>query len=110
MAVLGAADNISVYVRGSLVPLATPDALRGRVVAVESVFVGASNELGAFVAGSAAALLGPVLAVLLGGSLTLAVAGLWSVMFPSLRQVDRMESVVPGFPPAAAADKLTEAI
>ena len=110
LAVLGAADNISVYVRGSLVPLATPDALRGRVVAVESVFVGASNELGAFVAGSAAALLGPVLAVLLGGSLTLAVAGLWSVMFPSLRQVDRMESVVPGFPPVAAADKLTNAV
>ena len=54
------ADNVSVYVRGSIVPLATPDALRGRVVAVESVFIGASNELGAFVAGSGAALLGPV--------------------------------------------------
>jgi MFS family permease len=99
LGVLGAADNVSVYVRGSLVPLATPDALRGRVVAVESVFVGASNELGAFVAGSAAALLGPVLAVLAGGSLTLVVAALWSVMFPSLREVDRMESVRADFRP-----------
>ena len=56
--VLGAADMVSVYVRGTLVPLATPDALRGRVVAVEAVFIGASNELGGYVAGSAAALLG----------------------------------------------------
>ena len=93
LAILGMADNVSVYVRGSVVPLATPDALRGRVVAVEAVFIGASNELGAFVAGSGAALLGPVLAVLTGGSLTLVVALLWSVMFPSLRRVDRMESV-----------------
>jgi hypothetical protein len=92
--VLGAADNISVYIRGSLVPLATPDALRGRVVAVEAVFIGASNELGAFVAGTGAALLGPVAAVLAGGSLTLAVAVLWSGMFPSLRRIDRMESVL----------------
>jgi MFS family permease len=109
LAVLGAADNVSVYVRGSLVPLATPDALRGRVVAVEAVFIGASNELGAFVAGSGAALLGPVLAVLVGGSLTLAVAGLWSFMFPVVRRVDRMESVRPDFPMPAAAAKLTEA-
>jgi MFS family permease len=104
--VLGAADNVSVYVRGSLVPLATPDGLRGRVVAVEAVFIGASNELGSFVAGSAAALLGPVLAVLAGGSLTLAVAGLWSVMFPSLRQVDRMESVRADFPAPGSGAKL----
>lgn len=101
--VLGAADNVSVYVRGSLVPLATPDTLRGRVVAVESVFIGASNELGAFVAGSGAALLGPVVAVLVGGSLTLSVAILWSAMFPSLRRVDRMESVQADPSPALAA-------
>src|SRR5262249_12937177 len=87
--VLGAADMVSVYVRGTLVPLATPDALRGRVVAVESVFIGASNELGRFVAGSGAALLGPVSAVLLGGSLTLAVTLVWSRLFPPLRRVDR---------------------
>jgi MFS family permease len=109
LAVLGAADNISIYVRGSLVPLATPDALRGRVVAVEAVFIGASNELGAFVAGSGAALLGPVLAVLVGGSLTLAVAALWSLMFPALRRVDRMESVQPDFAVPAGDAKLTEA-
>jgi hypothetical protein len=87
--VLGAADMVSVYVRGTLVPLATPDALRGRVVAVESVFIGASNELGRFVAGSGAALLGPVSAVLVGGSLTLAVTFVWSRLFPPLRRVDR---------------------
>jgi len=87
--VLGAADMVSVYVRGTLVPLATPDVLRGRVVAVESVFIGASNELGRFVAGSGAALLGPITAVLLGGSLTLAVTFTWLRLFPSLRRVDR---------------------
>ncbi|HTO80752.1 MAG TPA: MFS transporter [Methylomirabilota bacterium] len=87
--VLGAADMVSVYVRGTLVPLASPDALRGRVVAVEAVFIGASNELGMFVAGSGAALLGPVAAVLVGGSLTLGVTALWSRMFPVLRRVDR---------------------
>jgi len=87
--ILGGADMVSVYVRGTLVPLATPDALRGRVVAVEAVFIGASNELGTFVAGSAAALLGPVAAVLLGGSLTLLVTASWSRLFPPLRQVDR---------------------
>src|SRR6185436_3513777 len=62
--VLGAGDMVSVYIRGTLVPLATPDELRGRVTAVESVFIGASNELGMFVAGTGGALLGPVMAVL----------------------------------------------
>ena len=106
LAVLGAADNVSMYVRGSIVPLATPNALRGRVVAVESVFIGASNELGAFVAGSGAALLGPVLAVLVGGSVTLSVAALWSFLFPALRRADRMESVRADFPPKVPGDKL----
>jgi MFS family permease len=87
--VLGAADMVSVYIRGTLVPLATPDALRGRVVAVEAVFIGASNELGMFVAGSGGALLGPVSAVLVGGSLTLLVTVVWSTLFPTLRKVDR---------------------
>jgi Na+/melibiose symporter-like transporter len=91
--VLGAADMVSVYVRGTLVPLATPDALRGRVVAVEAVFIGASNELGMFVAGSGAAAVGPVAAVVAGGSLTLGVTLLWGRMFPSLRRVDRFEDV-----------------
>jgi len=114
LVVLGMADNVSVYVRGSIVPLATPDGLRGRVVAVESVFIGASNELGAFVAGSGAALLGPVAAVVLGGSLTLGVAMLWSAIFPSLRRVDRMESIQatapPGFAAAGPGDRLKEPV
>lgn len=91
--VMGAADMVSVYVRGTLVPLATPDRLRGRVLAVESVFIGASNELGAFVAGSAAALLGPVVAVVGGGGMTLLVTLLWYRLFPSLAAVDRMEDL-----------------
>ena len=106
LCVLGGADNVSMYVRGSIVPLATPNALRGRVVAVESVFIGASNELGAFVAGSGAALLGPVLAVVVGGSITLSVAALWSWLFPQLRKADRMESVRADFPEEAPDDRL----
>ena len=105
--VLGAADNVSMYVRGSIVPLATPDALRGRVVAVESVFIGASNELGAFVAGTGAALVGPIVAVVVGGSVTLTVALLWSWLFPSLRRADRMESVRADFPEVWLDDRLS---
>jgi hypothetical protein len=96
LVVLGAADMVSVYIRGTLVPLATPDALRGRVVAVETVFIGASNELGAFVTGSAAALIGAVPAVLAGGALTLAVTVTWSRLFPSLRDVDRLDGPLDG--------------
>jgi hypothetical protein len=92
----GAADMVSVYIRGTLVPLATPDALRGRVVAVESVFIGASNELGAFVAGSGAALLGAVPAVLVGGTLTLVVTVVWARIFPVLRKVDRLDGPLEG--------------
>jgi MFS family permease len=94
--VLGAADMVSVYIRGTLVPLATPDALRGRVTAVESVFIGASNELGMFVAGSGGALLGPVAAVLLGGSLTLLVTVSWAAMFPKVRRIDRFSEIDAG--------------
>jgi len=109
LAVLGASDNVSMYVRGSIVPLATPNALRGRVVAVESVFIGASNELGAFVAGTGAALLGPVLAVVVGGSITLSVAAIWSWLFPQLRKADRMESVRADFAQDEADAKLQAA-
>ncbi|WP_119303261.1 MFS transporter [Dongia deserti] len=87
--VLGAADMVSVYIRATLVPLATPDELRGRVTAVESVFIGASNELGMFVAGTGGALLGPVAAVLVGGSMTLLVTLSWAGLFPTLRRLDR---------------------
>ena len=89
MAVLSAADSVSVFIRATLVPLATPEAMRGRVFAVENVFIGASNELGAFESGVAAQVLGTAGAVVLGGAATLAVAGSWWFLFPALREVDR---------------------
>ncbi|HEX7169162.1 MAG TPA: MFS transporter [Acidimicrobiales bacterium] len=88
LAVLSGADAISVFVRSTLVPLVTPQAMRGRVLAVENVFIGASNELGAFESGVAGAFLGPAGAVVLGGAATLVVAGSWSILFPALRDVD----------------------
>ena len=88
--VLGAADMISVYVRQTLVQLETPDAMRGRVAAVNAVFIGASNELGEFESGVVAALVGPVAAVVLGGVGTVAVAALWARWFPALRDRDRL--------------------
>ncbi len=106
---LGMADMVSVYVRGSIVPLATPDALRGRVMAVEMVFIGASNELGAFVAGTGAAFLGAVPAVLVGGSLTVLVTLAWARLFPALRDVDRIESVAPDFQPEPGSDRIAAA-
>ncbi|MBM3598167.1 MAG: MFS transporter [Alphaproteobacteria bacterium] len=90
---LGAGDMVSVYIRTTLVPLATPDELRGRVLAVESVFIVASNELGTFVSGTAGALVGPVAAVLLGGSLTLGVTFLWPALFPQIRKIDRFSEI-----------------
>ena len=88
MAVLSGADAISVFIRATLVPLATPDDKRGRVSAVENVFIGASNELGAFESGVAGQLLGTVGAVSLGGVATLIVAVSWWRWFPALREVD----------------------
>jgi len=85
---LSAADAISVFIRATLVPLATPADKRGRVLAVENVFIGASNELGGFESGVTAQLLGTSGSVLLGGVATVAVAGLWWVLFPALREVD----------------------
>ena len=93
--VLSAADMVSVYIRGTLVPLATPDELRGRVTAVEQVFIGASNELGAFESGFAAAWLGLAPAIVLGGVATLVVVGVWWAFFPKLRDVDHFMDVVP---------------
>jgi MFS family permease len=93
--ILGAADQVSVFVRSSLIQLATPDAMRGRVSAVNMLFIGASNELGEFESGITAALLGTVPAVVLGGLGTLIVVGLWMRLFPALRTVDRLDSVVP---------------
>ncbi len=91
LAALGALDMVSVYVRETLIQLWTPDALRGRVNAVNLVFIGASNELGEFRAGVAAALLGTVTAVVAGGAGTLAVTALAARWFPQLRRVDRLD-------------------
>lgn len=88
--VMGAADMISVYIRNTLVQLNTPDWLRGRVNAVNLVFLGASNELGGFRAGVMAALLGAVPAVALGGLAATVIAGLWAVLFPQLRQMEEL--------------------
>jgi MFS family permease len=86
--VLSAADAVSVFIRATLTPLVTPASARGRVLAVENVFIGASNELGAFESGVAGQLLGLTPAVVLGGGMTLVVGGVWTVLFPSLRDVD----------------------
>ncbi|MCO6386979.1 MFS transporter [Aliihoeflea sp. 40Bstr573] len=91
LALLGAADMISVYIRETLIQLWTPDRVRGRVNAVNMVFVGASNELGEFRAGTMAALIGTVPAVVLGGVGAIGVAGLWAWLFPELRKARRLD-------------------
>ena len=90
LAISGAADMISVVIRQSLVQLDTPDEMRGRVSAVNSVFIGASNQLGEFESGVSAAWLGPVASVVVGGVGTLVVAAAWFRMFPALAQRDRL--------------------
>jgi len=89
---MGASDMISVYVRETLIALWTPDEVRGRVNAVNMVFVGASNELGEFRAGTMAHAFGAVPAVVIGGIGTLAVAIIWSLGFPKLRKIDSLEA------------------
>jgi len=91
LAILGAADTISVVIRFSLVQLATPDEMRGRVGAVNFLFINASNQLGQFESGLTAALFGAMPAAVLGGVCTVAVALLWMKLFPSLRQVESLE-------------------
>jgi MFS family permease len=98
LALLGAADMLSVYVRSSLVQLHTPDTMRGRVSAVSGLAISASNELGELQSGLAAALLGPVAAVAAGGALAVAITGLWSYLFPELRRVRTFD------PPAEVLD------
>jgi hypothetical protein len=95
LALAGAFDMVSVVLRSTILPLVTPDELRGRVNAVEMVFISASNELGAFESGVAAALIGAVPAVVIGGVATVVVAGLWWKLFPSLARVDRLEDLRP---------------
>ena len=90
LAITGAADNISVVTRLTLVQLETPDAMRGRVSAVNSIFIGASNQLGEFESGATAALFGPVGSVVAGGIGTVLVAAAWLRLFPALARRDRM--------------------
>ena len=94
----GGADMISMNIRSMTVALASPDELRGRVNAVEMVFISASNELGAFESGAAAALVGAVPAVVAGGVLTIALAALWPFLFPALARLDRLEHLRPRAP------------
>jgi MFS family permease len=94
LALMGAGDMVSVYVRGLLVQLETPDAIRGRVSAVNSIAIGASNELGEFESGSTAALFGLVPAIVLGGVVTLGVAALWAkAFFPMLWRLDTFQQL-----------------
>ncbi|MDQ6685543.1 MAG: MFS transporter [Pseudomonadota bacterium] len=86
----GCADMINVVIRQSLVQLETPDEMRGRVSAVNSVFIGASNQLGEFESGASAALIGPVASVVVGGVGTIVVAFAWLKLFPALAQRDRL--------------------
>ena len=90
LVVLGGADMLSVFVRQTLVQIVTPDAMRGRVAAVSSVFIGASNELGEFESGVVARFLGPIGAALFGGIGALGITGLWAWLFPELRKADRL--------------------
>lgn len=93
LVVLAAADMVSVFIRGSLVPLVTPDEKRGRVMAVENVFIGASNELGAFESGMVAQVAGTPATVVGGGIATIVVVGSFWRLFPALRKVDRFDDL-----------------
>ena len=88
LVVIGASDMVSVYIRHMLVQLETPDEIRGRVSAVNAVFIGASNELGEFESGVTAAWWGLKPAVVVGGVASVAIAGLWMKWFPALRRID----------------------
>jgi MFS family permease len=91
LAILGAADTISVVVRSSMVQLMTPDEMRGRVSAVNSLFIGTSNQLGEFESGVLAGFLGPVATGVIGGVGTLIVVLLWMRLFPELVRVKTLE-------------------
>jgi hypothetical protein len=95
---VGAADMVSVVVRGVLIQIETPDEMRGRVNAVDMIFIGASNELGEFESGVAAQWLGAVPAVVLGGIGTIVVTVLWAWLFPELRNADKLTRTKPSLP------------
>ncbi len=107
LVLMSAADAISVFIRSTIVPLATPESMRGRVLSVETVFIGASNELGAFQSGVAGAILGVSGAVIFGGVGTLVVVGLWAALFPHLRNADRFSDIVASAGKAASRDAST---
>jgi MFS family permease len=118
LAVSGAVDMVSMNIRSTTVTLVTPERVRGRVGSVEAVFIGASNELGAFESGTAAALLGAVPAVVAGGALTIAIALAWTALFPQLATLGRLADLRPAgesddedpeHPIALAADPLAAA-
>ena len=90
---IGASDTISVIVRSTMIQLTTPDAMRGRVSAVNMVFIGASNEVGQFESGVTAHWFGTVPAVVLGGAGTILIVALWAVLFPGLRKLDRLSTL-----------------
>jgi hypothetical protein len=92
LALTGAFDMVSVFIRHSLVQLRTPDEMRGRVAAVNMIFIGASNELGEFESGLAAEWLGAVSAVVAGGCVTVLVVALWVLWFPALRRIDKLDA------------------
>ena len=95
LVVMGAADSMSVFVRATILQLATPQEMRGRVSAIHVLFVGCTNELGEFRAGLMAAWLGAVPAALAGGIGTLLIVGIWTKLFPALRRVNRLSEVAP---------------
>lgn len=108
LAVLGAADMVSVFVRQTLVQIVTPDHMRGRVSSVSGLFISGSNELGEFESGVAARFLGPVGAAVFGGIGTMIVTGTWARMFPALRRADRLDAA-PADEEASAPQSLTAA-
>jgi len=106
--VVGAADMVSVVVRSSLIQLATPQQMRGRVSAVNAVFIGASNEFGDFESGVTAQWWGAVRAGVVGGIGSMMVTGLWSALFPALRSVDQLseDALLPAQEQEASADPI----
>jgi hypothetical protein len=98
LGVAGFVDLYSMNIRSTIVALASPDRLRGRVNAVEMVFISASNQLGAFESGLAAFLVGTIPAVVGGGIMTMLIAVSWARIFPALADVDRLEDVSPPVP------------
>jgi len=107
LAVSGFADMFSMNIRSTTAALVTPDRLRGRVSAVEMVFISASNQLGAFESGLAASLVGTVPAVVGGGVVTVAIALVWRRVFPAMARIDRLQEIRPADEPLVAVSPAT---